>query len=351
MHEPIEMSREEEAAILVDYMLTPDIFKAYGLKVIDIVPKRGIYRIETDQGFKCLKKIKADYRNIYFTHDAIEHLTQNGFHKVSRIRRTLDGNLFLTYGEDTYFMMDWIDGRECDYENPIELDIAVKTLAELHEASKGFTTNFGDEHRNLLGKWPEVYKKRSEELLLMKEMAEKKQDKIQFDEIFLKYVDYYYEDALAACEGLRNFDYEGLVEKARKEKGFCHNDYAYHNLLISYDHQEVAVLDFEYCIFDLRINDVGSIIHRNLKKCFWDIERAEYILDGYQRHSSLSQDELKAIYVYLRFPMDFWRIASQFYLENKRWHDETYTGKIIDKSEWKDLREDFLQDFKEMTGM
>ncbi|MDF2545555.1 MAG: CotS family spore coat protein [Anaerosolibacter sp.] len=351
MHEPIELIREEEKTILVEYMLTPDLFEAYGLKVIDIVPKRGIYRIETDQGFKCLKKMKSGRKDIYFTHEAIEHLSQNGFNKVSRIRRTLEGDLFLTYGDDTYFMMDWIDGRECDYENPIELDIAVKTLTELHNASKGFITKHGDEDRNQLGKWPEIFKRRCDELMIMKEMAEKKQEKIQFDEVFLKHADYYYEDALAAYEGLKSFDYEGLVKKAKDEKGFCHNDYAYHNILISYDHQDVAVLDFEYCIFDLRINDIASLVHRNLKKCFWDIDRAEYILNRYHQWSSLSDDELKGIYVYLKFPMDFWRIANQFYLENKRWRDETYIGKIIDKSEWRELREDFLQDFKEMTGM
>ncbi|KXG76170.1 CotS family spore coat protein [Thermotalea metallivorans] len=351
MHEPVEWSREEEVEILVDYILTPNVFRAYGLKVIDIVPKRGIYRIETDQGFKCLKKMKSDPKNIYFTNDAIEHLIKNGFYKVSRIRRTLDGNLFLSDGEDAYLMTDWIDGRECDYENPIELDIAVKTLAELHRASKGFTPFHHDPSRDLLGKWPQIFKARCDELMEMKGMAQKKQDKIKFDEVFLKFVDYYYEEAQEAVACFEQFDYQGLVEQARKEKSFCHNDYAYHNVLVSYDHKDVAILDFDYCVFDLRINDIASIIQRNLKKCFWYIGRAEFILDSYHRQDRLSQDELKGIYAYLKFPTDFWRIASQFYIENKSWSAETYMGKILQKSEWKELREDFLQEFKEMTGM
>lgn len=352
MHDPAEMSREEERRILVEYKITPEIFDRYGLKVMDIVPKRGIYRIETDQGFKCLKKMKSIAQNIYFTHAAIEHLVSNGFFKVSRIRRTTEGNLYLNYENGVYFIMDWIDGRECDYENPIELDIAVKTLVELHKASKGFQPSCPIPHyRDMLGKWPQIFKERSQELLQMKEIALAKKDKTKFDEIYLKHVDAYYEDSLEAMEGLKGFDYDGLVEQARKDQSFCHNDYAYHNILISYDHQDVAVLDFDYCIFDLRINDIGSIIHRNLKKCNWDMERAEFIINSYHQASAITADELKGLYVYLRFPSDFWRISNQYYLENKDWDEETFIGKIIEKSEWKELREDFLKNFKKITGI
>lgn len=345
------MCREEIVELLIEYTLTPDLFEKYDLRILDIIPKRGVYRIETDKGCKCLKRIKYEEENLYFIHQAIEHLVEKGFTKVSRIRRTKDGHLFLRYGEHAYVVMDWIDGRECDFENPIELDRAVKVLTEFHHTSKGFIPQFSLPHRWMLGKWPQVYEARSRELLYMKGIVEEKEEKNQFDHIFLKYVDYYYTQSLEAIEALKNFDYDGLVEKAREEKGFCHNDYAHHNILISYDNRDLAVLDFDYCLIDLRINDIADLIHRNLKKSMWDIERAEFVLNSYHRNSPLSDDEKKGIYAHLLFPRDFWRIASQHYIEKKVWSEETYLGKIIEKAECKELREDFLKAFKKMTRM
>jgi CotS family spore coat protein len=346
-----EKSKEEEIKILTGYRLAPEIFEKYGLKIIDIVPKRSIYRVETDQGLKCLKKVRYDQNTFRYIDEAMEHLVHNGFSKIASLVKTLDGSLYVEDEEDKYVVMNWLEGRECDYENPIELNLAVKTLAELHSASKGFEPSIDQPERNDLGKWPDIFQNRSQELVWMKENVEQKENQNIFDKMFLENIEYYYQNSLEAIESFKFFSYKKLVEKAQIEKSFCHNDYAYHNILISYDGQQIMLLDFDYCVIDIRIKDIASLIHRNLKKCFWDIGRAEYILNSYHSEKALSNDELKGIYTYLLFPTDFWRIANQYYIEKKDWNKETFVNKLIQKSEYKELRQGFLKEFKKMTGI
>ena len=56
-----------------------------------------------------------------------------------------------------------MDGRECDYQNSVDLDAAIEVLASLHNASEGFNPAICPTDRCWYGKWPEYFSKRVEE--------------------------------------------------------------------------------------------------------------------------------------------------------------------------------------------
>lgn len=56
--------------------------------------------------------------------------------------RNIQGEVYTIYKGEMYCVMDLIDGRECQFSNPLDLKISSVALAQMHKASKGFTTNF-----------------------------------------------------------------------------------------------------------------------------------------------------------------------------------------------------------------
>ena len=178
---------------LKKYNLSLDLFDQYDIKVKDIYPIRNVYIIDTDKGKKILKKVN-----------------------------------YTIYKGEMYCLMELIDGRECQFSNPLDLKISSIGLAEMHKASKGFTTNFNKKVLN--GKVIEKFKIKKEEMNFFKEIANIHQNKNEFDNLFLSQVDYYIDEISKSINILENSCYYDICKEDDKI-AICHHDLAYHNIL------------------------------------------------------------------------------------------------------------------------
>ncbi|SHI51664.1 CotS family spore coat protein [Lutispora thermophila] len=338
-------NKQKDREILSEYNLDLELFNMMGLEIIDIVPVRNIFRITTQKGMFSLKRVIYDEEEMNFIMSVIEHLKRNGFENVMDYMAKDDGSLFYEYDGEKYYLTRWVDGRELDYQNPIDLKSATHLLSKFHKASQGFDMSMVPDSRNLLGKWPQNFKDRILEMNEMKFRALLKKGRADFDRIYLEYVDMCLGDAHEALEILINSPYEELVSKAKEDNGFIHHDYAHHNLIQSFD-GKLYVLDFDYCAVDIRIHDVGSLIIRNMKKTGWDIDKALYIIECYDRESPISNDELKVLIPFFLFPQDFWQISRQYYIEKKDWGDRDYLDKMNTKSQYTISRREFIEEFQ-----
>ena len=61
-----------------------------------------------------------------------------------------------------------------------------------------------------------------------------------------------------------------VFRRVRRKRSFIHHDYAYHNILHALT--EEHIVDFDYCIGDIRIHDIG-FDNQRYEKSNWDIER------------------------------------------------------------------------------
>lgn len=340
----MEENRQLEREFLGQYNLDANLFERMGFKVKQIIPVRSVYRIVTDKGFFCLKKLRFSIEEMNFIFGAIDHLKANGFQNVFNIVKQKDGSNFLDFNGEKYFLTEWIDGRECDFLNPMDLDTATEVLAKLHNATKGYLPPVCPSSRDYLGKWPENFQRRIGEMEGIKQQVLQKQEKSQVDSIYMDYVDMCINDAKEALGLLEGACYRELVEQATGEQGFIHHDYAHHNILHSFDGR-TYVLDFDYCIRDIRIHDLGSLIIRNMKRCNWDIDKAMTIIEGYDRWNSISKNELKVLVPFLLFPQDFWIVSRQYYIEKKDWEEEEYVDKMNTKSSYTAERRKFIEEF------
>jgi CotS family spore coat protein len=324
-----------------------ELERQFNIEIESIKPNKGVYLLKTNKGMKCLKKINYGTQKLLFVYGAKEHLIQNGFPRVDRYCLNIDGNPYALVNEDIYTLSEWIEGRECDFYNKEDLLIAAKNLAFLHIASKGFDPPENSKLKSDLGRWPHLMDKRIKSFEKMRDMARKKGNKSSFDLNYIKSIEVYKEQGRRAMRVLENSNYLELCKIADEEKGFCHHDYTYHNIIID-SSNSVHVIDFDYCKKEVRTYDLSLFMIKVLKRMDWDIEYAKLIIDSYNEISPLREDEFRVLFAFLLFPQRYWRLANRYYYNEVNWAQSTFNNKIEELIEEQSKYNSFIEEFKKM---
>jgi CotS family spore coat protein len=323
-----------------------EIERQYGIKIESIRPNKGVYFLKTDDGTKCLKKINYGTQKLLFVYGAKEHLANNGFDKVDRYFLNTEGNPYALVNEDIYTLSKWIDGRECDFRSEEDLIEAAKQLAYMHIASKGYEPPENSKLKTDLGRWPHLMEKRIKSFEKMKDMIRKKKNfKTDFDINYIKSVDAQKElgkKAMAILEDSRYFD---ICRQTEEEKGFCHHDYTYHNIIIDKDN-DVNIIDFDYCKREVKAYDLSNFLIKVLKRQDWDIKYAEIILQAYSSVNPLLEEEYRLIYAFLIFPQRYWRLCNRYYYNEVTWIQNTFNKKMEELISEKEKYTVFIEEYK-----
>ena len=163
----------------------------------------------------------------------------------------------------------------------------------------------------------------------------KKNQKSEFDLIYLKSMEFFKEMGKKALTTLNESDYYNLCAIAEQEKSFCHHDYTYHNIILN-DNEDVYVIDFDFCKREVRTFDISNFMIKVLKRVDWDINFAKAIIETYNSVSPLSNEEYKVLFAYLQFPQRYWRLANRYYYNEVNWGQNTFYNKlqaIVDERE------------------
>jgi CotS family spore coat protein len=319
-----------------------EILDVYDLPVLQVQPVRKVMRLFSERGDFVLKRFIFGRKNLDFSLAAMIHLRNHGFVGVPWIERTREGTLYTEVDGIHYIIMSWQPGRESDYERIDHLALATRTLAELHAKSRGFVPP-DVPGKVQYGTWIDHFQERIGEMERFVSFA--REEDSAFARMYAETGAYFISEAKCAVEHLLKSPYEELSEKARIEREFCHHDFAHHNVLIG-DGPTVSVVDFDYAICDARTHDIASLILRNMKHTGWDGRTARFILRAYDQCTKLMKGETDLIYGMLRFPQDFWEAGYFYYIEKNR-PLEVLEKRLRKWNEMRELREEFLQDFKE----
>jgi CotS family spore coat protein len=298
----------------------------------------------TNKGLKCLKKVDKSKEQIMFINEVKKHLVANGYTYIDSFESTKSGLPYSEYDEELYAVTNWLEGRECELENPIELKKAICVLAQLHKTMNGFRCSSSlDKSINPkinLGKWPMDFEKKINEMTRLRKEARK--SNTIFDTLYKENFDYYMDMAKRALEMLKNSSYDELVKSAETENGFCHKDFTYHNIIIG-ENSNTYVIDFDYCCFELRIYDIASFIMRNMRRCNWDVDTAKYILEEYNKINPLSDEEYEVMKVLFIFPQKYWRVANRYYNKKHKHVDLNLYNKLCEEIMQKEFKDEFLK--------
>lgn len=332
---------------LSKYDLDISLLDNYDFLVMDVIPLRKVFVLVTDRGNKILKKVNYSDEDITFIKNGVNNLKENGFTRVMNLISNRHGHIITEWKESTYVVMDLIEGRECEYNNSLDIIIAVKGLADMHKASRGI--KFSTKSERYKGfKVIDNYKSKMKELQVFKERALSYENKNEFHEIFLKYVDYYLKAMEKSIEIIEQSPYMELCNN----KGnfiFCHHDLAYHNIIIN-DYNSYFI-DFDYSIIDLRVHDICNFINKTTKYSCYDFQVLKLIIDEYNKKIKLSQEEYEILYGMLCFPEGFYSIAKDYFYRKKLWKYESYLYKIEKKVKDIEEREEMIENFRNVYGI
>ncbi|MBN1037487.1 MULTISPECIES: CotS family spore coat protein [unclassified Clostridium] len=322
-----------------------EIERQFDIKIEIIKANKGVYYLKTNKGERCLKRINYGPQKLLFVYGAKEHLIKNGFGDLDRYYLNVNDEPYALVNEDLYTLSEWLEGRECDFRNIDEVKIAAKTLACMHEASKGYDPPENSKLKSDLGRWPHLMEKRTKSLDKMKDIIRKKNIKNDFDMIYLKSVEFYRELGKQALQTLKESNYYELCMIAEEEKTFCHHDFTYHNIIID-SNEKPHIIDFDYCKREVRTFDISNFMIKVLKRVDWNIDFAKAIIESYNSVSKLRDDEYKVLFAYLQFPQRYWRLANRYYYNEVNWGQNTFTNKLSSIIEEKDKFLSFLNEFK-----
>jgi len=186
---------------------------------------------------------------------------------TSRLIKTRDKSCFIKYGNKPVFVKKYIEGEVSRTLNSSKLVRLGEVMAALHAVPP-------------LGIMPKRFPYGME----------------YFNTIFETHMQNPYIDWLKQKNSFlkQSIDHE-------MDKGFVHGDLFWDNLLFLKD-KLVAVLDFEevchyYKLFDLGMCAVGCCE----KDGSFDMEKTASLLNGYQRHFVLRQDERKQLKIFIEY--------------------------------------------------
>lgn len=304
--------------------LEKELQENYNIKVNSISNYRDMFIANTDNGKRLIKISNLRPDRITFIAEVKEHLFDNGFKNIDRNIYTNTNKPCITFRDQSIYMCSFVDGRECNLDSREETIKCARLLAKLHKASKGCICSEDSNPRSELGRLPGCYRKRLDEIKKLKKNAIK--GKMRFDTLMCKYVDYFYDLGERAIGMLDTSDYYELVEDAEKIRNVSHHDFNHHNIFVQND--EMYLINFEYCCYDLKIYDLVNLLRRKMRKCEWDIDEAVIILDEYSRIESLCQSELDLMKIMLMFPQKFWRVINKYYNSRKSWSEQNYLNRL-----------------------
>ena len=343
-------TRYKDKTYLSKYDLDVNLFGQFDLLVHDVVPVRKVFILDTDKGDKILKKVSYDTSRLGFINYGIEYIRKNNFSRIIEFEKTKNNLIYVPWKDEIYCIMSLVEGRECEYSNPVDVILTSKAIAELHRSSKGL---INDEAFKMLlaknnkqyfcGKIIGKFNEKLRELIFFKNIATLYKNKSEFDYIFLEHVEYYEENIIKSIKILQSSEYYNLCTEKEKVV-FCHHDLAHHNILIN--NEEVYFLDFDYAIVDLRVHDICNFINKAIKDFAYSIDKCHSILNEYTQITPLEPRELKVLYGLLSFPEDFYGVCRDYYTRKKQWSEEVFLNRLKRKVDYREDRENFLEDFK-----
>lgn len=324
---------------LAQYDLDSTLFENFNVQPKEVLPLRSVFIITDEDGEKILKKVDYTIDELEFIEKGLNYVNKS-FDRTINFLKTKDNKPYVIWNNSIYCMMNLVEGRESEYSNPMDLIIATEGLAELHYAGEGFYSDV--QSKNNLGKTIENFRRKQNEMELFKELALIYNNKSEFNNVFIESVNYFIDQMKNSIKILENSCYYKLSSMEEK-RVFCHNDLAYHNIIINND--KGYFVDFDYSIVDLRVHDLCNFITKWVKSSAYDIEKCSKILEIYNKIDPLDSMEMEVLYGLITFPQEVFSIVKDYYTENKDWSERSSVDNLKKKLDLEDFREGFLKDF------
>lgn len=320
------------------------VLEKYDFEVVNYSKVRSAYKIKTNNGNVCLKKINHGKYKPNNGSFLVEALSDKGFCNTAKYYKTKSQNKYVKHENVLFYATEWIDGEECNLNNIEEAVTCVKLLAEYHKASSSIDTT-KLKIRNNLKNWPEIFRNNLRDLDKFDEIVKSKKIKTEFDLMYCNYLDNIYHRAMVSLNLLNTSDYYKLSKQAEKNKTICHDSFYYQNIIKK--NNEYYIIDLDSILIDLHVNDLGKLIRRLMFKSYyeWNFQKAKVLIEAYNEVNRLEKNELEVMLSLIVFPHKFWKLGKKRYIKYKNWDEKKYIHKLNRLVRYNEMQNKFLEEY------
>lgn len=327
---------EIKSKVLANYNLI--VYDIENIKFKDTEKQRAVYKVVTNKGTKCLKKVYYNIDELLFIYSVIEWFNARGI-LCPRFLPSKNGLKFILYNDNLFVLTDWIDGRKCDYDSIDDIKAIARNLGYMHKFSKGFFPIEGSKLRISDKDYLYSYNKHFLQLLELSNTAFRIKDK--FSKLFLEMFDYNIEKARESIYLLSQVDFNKDIGDSVSRYAICHLDYVNKNIIFTQDN-DIYVIDFDRTMIDMPVHDICVFLKRILKreKTSWDFNVFLSAIESYEKIRKLSYNEYILLYSMLMFPQKYWKVSRDYFKNIKECNKEAFISilkKIYNQQESHDI--------------
>ena len=283
------------------------IFQNYGLSVLSLKEKSGIYKAVTDRGTYAFKNAR-EIPDLAYIRDCLAHIRRNGFTRLPEILPTLSNHVSIRHLDEDYYMEQWIEGWVFS-KGPAHLEPLGAALADFHRAARGIVPPL-DSLSYGWGKRPEMLLQcysRLEEW----DRGRRTSNGGGYEREMLQFLKYRCRKALVY---LKNVSYSGLLAKAPESAVLCHGSLHRRNIVVD-GNNDLRFIDMESMIYAERVLDLAQLLHYHAPPHDWNPAVIRRLLQSYEsRHGRpIGSDEWKCLLSYLAFPRRLFNCAQAYF--------------------------------------
>lgn len=311
-----------------EYAQLNEILKDYNMVPDSISKKRSVYKVTVNKTSYCLKKLRHKSKKAVKGMLLVEYLKDRNFNNVVDYIKTKDNKAFIQNKQNIYYLTDWVEGRECNFDDFTELLNALNLMANFHTCSKGFSPD-GLEIKSNIRNWPSIFKERRSDLIEFKKLITYKKIRTNFDDLYLKYIDEFLDIIETSILLLEKSHYMDISSKAKKERFLCHDSFYYQNILID-KHNKLHLIDLDSTLYDIWVYDLAKFIRRIMykKNYAWDFDKANTMIQEYCKINPLSELEYEILLAFIIFPHKFWKLGKKKYYKRKKLDEYRHYKKL-----------------------
>ncbi|MFZ5354191.1 MAG: CotS family spore coat protein [Bacillota bacterium] len=315
-----EIDSKEEA-------LLERILSKYSFNVFMVEKVRSAYKLYTNKGMFCLKRISHGYSRAKKAYIVSKHLRDNGFDKLAEYYLTKNKCLFVRYKKSTFYVTKWLKGREASFNSIEDILVCSRLLAEFHSKSRGFETAEKTKIEKHYSNWRSILKRQWSQLSRLYK-NKKKTAYDNFDKMYFECFDTHKKLYKMSLRLLDSKSFDVVAKEGERTKYLCHDSFYYQNVILVQNRP--YIIDMESCTMDMPVADLGKFIRRIMSRSryLWDFDLCRKIIYAYCQERELTYDELKVLLAIIVYPHKYWKLGRKRFIKKKEWTEEKFMRRL-----------------------
>ena len=307
----------------------------YNLHITKVSKARGGTVLNCEEGDYLLKEYGGSPRRLGMLYRILNDAQKEGF-LVDVPVSDENGELSFTdvYGE-CFSLRKWYAARECDPKNAADVMRGTICLGKLTAFLQSVSCVYRGEVFVPGHEFDKEVARHNRELKNISNYIRGKRQKNEFEEMFRKQFDLYYQQGLQAALLEQEFRTTGQVRE-----GVCHRDYTHHNVF--FREEDTILVHFDNLGWDSIVCDFSLFLRKVMEKNNWSRVLAEEMIHCFDEEVHLTKQEYQQLYLRMLYPVRFLKIANHYANRKKSWVSVRDLEKLSSLKQQEEDRQQFL---------